>query len=326
MWKVGIIGAGTMGRMHAEGWQNTGRAKVEAIYDPRPEAAKALADRYSASPTDLPTLLERVEIVDVCTPTYTHHQYVIEAAKARKHILCEKPLARTLEQAKEMLEEVKKADIKFMVAQVLRWFPEYRKAKQMIDAGAIGKPAIARTVRGGAFPIGVGDWYADFEKSGGVILDLIIHDFDFLHWCFGEVERVYAQALTFKKLDHQDYTLVLLRFRSGVIGHIEGIFAYPPGSPFRTAYEIVGDKGMLIFDNQSSMPLRILAKAEEKSRGVAVPESPLAENPYFLEIEHFLTCIEEGKEPEVTGEDGFRALRTALAAIESAREGKVVYL
>jgi len=315
-----------MGRMHAQAWADTKRVEIVGVYDANPDYAEALASRYSAPALDLPQLLKRADIVDVCTPTHTHHQYVIEAARAGKHIFCEKPLARTLEQGEEMIKEVEKAGVKFMVGQVLRWFPEYRKAKRMIEEGAIGNPISARTTRGGAFPRGIGDWYADFEKSGGVILDLIIHDFDFLRWCFGEVERVFAHSLTFRKLEHFDYTLVILRFRSGVVGHIEGIFAYPPGSPFRTSYEIAGEKGMLLFDNQSTVPLRALTKPKEGAVGVAVPESPLAENPYFLEIEHFLTCVEEDREPEVKAEDGFQAIRIALSAIESVKLGKPVYL
>lgn len=326
MLKVGIIGSGTMGRMHAQAWANTKRVEIAGIYDVDINRAQALASRYSARALEFSQLLKEVDIVDICTPTHTHHQYVIEAARAGKHIFCEKPLARTLEQGEEILKEIEKAGVKFMVGQVLRWFPEYRKAKQMIEEGAIGTPLSARTTRGGAFPRGMADWYADFEKSGGVILDLIIHDFDFLRWCFGEVERVFARSLTFRKLEHFDYTLVLLRFHSGVIAHIEGIFAYPPGSPFRTSYEIAGDEGMLLFDNQSAIPLRVFAKPAEGAVGVAVPESPLAENPYFLEIEHFLTCVEEGREPEVKAEDGFQAIRIALSAIESVKLGKPVYL
>jgi predicted dehydrogenase len=324
--KVGIIGAGTMGRMHSSAWASTGRVEIAGIYDVNMSYAEALASQYSTKAVDLPTLLKEADIIDVCTPTHTHHQYVIEAARAGKHIFCEKPLARTLEQGEEMIKEIEKAGVKFMVGQVLRWFPEYRKAKMLIAEGVIGNPLSARTTRGGAFPIGTADWYADFEKSGGVILDLIIHDFDFLRWCFGEVERVFAQSLTFRNLEHLDYTLVMLRFRSGVLGHIEGIFAYPPGSPFRTSYEIAGEKGMLTFDNQSTMPVKLLAKPEEGKAGVAVPESPLAENPYFLEIEHFLSCIEEDKEPEVKAEDGFEAIRIALSAIESVKKNKPIYL
>ncbi|MBC7327686.1 Gfo/Idh/MocA family oxidoreductase [bacterium] len=326
MLKVGIIGAGTMGKMHIQAWADTGRVEIAGVYDVNRSYAEMLASRYSAPALDFPQLLQKADIIDVCTPTPTHHQYVIEAARAGKHIFCEKPLARTLEQGEEMLREVEKAGVKFMVGQVLRWFPEYRKAKQLIEEGAIGRPISARTIRGGAFPRGIADWYADYEKSGGVILDLIIHDFDFLRWCFGEVERVFAHSLTYRNLKHFDYTLVTLRFRSGVIGHIEGIFAYPPGSPFRTGYEIAGDKGMLLFDNQATMPLKVLTKPKEGTAGVAVPESPLAENPYYLEIEHFLTCVEEDKEPEVKPEDGFQAIKIALSALESVRVGKPVYL
>ena len=95
-----------MGRMHSSAWASTGRVEIAGIYDVNMPYAEALASQYSTKAVDLPTLLKEADIIDVCTPTHTHHQYVIEAARAGKHIFCEKPLARTLEQGEEMIKEI----------------------------------------------------------------------------------------------------------------------------------------------------------------------------------------------------------------------------
>jgi predicted dehydrogenase len=329
MHRVGIIGCGGMGSRHAESFEATGRAKVAAAADVEDKAAEALARRYQARAyRDGLEMLSREELdlVVVTTPTDLHSPYAIAAAERGKHIFCEKPLARTLEQGREMLEAARRHGVKLMVGHVLRWWGEYVAAKRCLDAGQIGKPAVARTVRGGAFPRPPSDWFADYERSGGVIVDLMIHDFDWLRWCFGEVERVYARALTPRNLDHCDYALVVLRFRRGVIAHAQGSWAYPSG--FYTRLEVAGDGGLLECDSRSVSPLEIhrRAPAAGGGPGVIVPSSPVAESPYLLEAREFLDYVEGKQEPRVTGEDAYRALEIALAALESARSGQPVSL
>ena len=175
------------------------------------------------------------------------------------------------------------------------------------------------------------DWYGNFAMSGGCVLDLIIHDFDWLRWTFGEVERVYAKGVAHSKLPGYDYALVTLRFTSGAIGHVEGTWNDPAG--FKVAVEIAGDAGLAEFNfNQPlSAPLKIALKAKEGEEGnprpgVAVPESPTAINPYQAELQHFLDCLEAGIAPSITPQDGMEAVRIALAALESIETGLPVTL
>jgi UDP-N-acetylglucosamine 3-dehydrogenase len=326
MLRVGVVGVGTMGRTHAAAYVKLPNARLAGFYDAAAEAAQRVASEFGVQAfPNYEAMLEQVDVVDICTPTPTHLELVLKAAGAGKHILCEKPLGRTLQQCEQMIEAAEKAGVTLMPAQVLRFFPEFKQARDLVLAGAVGKPAAIRTRRGGPYPRAANDWYADFEQSGGPILDMVIHDFDWLRWTFGEVERVFAKALTFKNLDHIDYALITLRLKSGAIAHVEANWADPGG--FKVDFEIAGDAGMIAFDSRFAMPL-VVAKQEAGGGGggVAVPESPLAEDPYLLEIKHFVDSVEAGQPPSITAVDGMKAVEIALAAIESARTGKVIRL
>ncbi len=326
MLRVGIVGAGTMGRTHASAYMKLPNTQLVGFYDADQAFAQRVASQFGVKAIEsYDALLQQVDMVDICTPTPTHLELVLKSASAGKHILCEKPLGRTLEQCEQMIEAVNKAGVTLMPAQVLRFFPEFKQARDLVLAGAVGTPAAIRTRRGGPYPRAANDWYADFEQSGGPILDMVIHDFDWLRWTFGEVERVFAKALTFKNLDHIDYALITLRLKSGAIAHVEANWADPSG--FKVDFEIAGDAGMIAFDSRFAMPL-FVAKADTGGGGggVAVPESPLAEDPYMLEIQHFVDSVEAGRQPSITAEDGMKAVEIALAAIESVRTGKVIRL
>lgn len=328
MLRIGIIGAGTMGGMHADCYSELPNAEVVAVADSRIEAAKAVADKHSAqafASGDEVIALEDVDIVDICLPTPFHKENVLKVADARKHVFCEKPIARTMEDGREMLAACEEAGVKFMVGHVLRYFHEFVAAKRLIDSGAIGNPAVVRTTRAAGHPQGWSNWYANMEMAGGVILDMIIHDFDFLRWCFGEVERVYARGLAYSGIPGVDYALVTIRFKSGTIAHVEGSWAHPPG--FFVKLEVAGNGGLFEFDSRTASPLRVATKvAKGAGGGVEVPQNPVNESPYTMELRHFLQCVEKDEEPEVTGEDALRALEIALGALGSIKTGMPVQL
>ncbi len=327
MLKVAIIGAGTMGGEHARCYNNIPEVEVTAIVDIILEKAQALAVPYNAKTfSDWEAMIKecQFDIVDVCVPTTVHKDFVLKAVEADKHIFCEKPLARTIRDGEEMLKAVEGRDKKFMVGHVLRFFPEFSNAKMIIDGGLIGEPKMVRTARGSHYP--PKEWYSDFEISGGPILDMIIHDFDFLRWCFGDVQRAYAKCLTFREdLGKLDYGLVTLRFKNRLISHTAVCWAYPPGT-FKVNFEICGTEGMITFDSQRAIPLMLSRTKIEpgKTDKVAVPSSPLFKNPYQLELEHFIDCLKRDEEPRVSGKDALESLRISLAAIESAQSGNPV--
>ena len=327
-YRVGLIGAGTMGSVHAGHWKTVPGAELVGVLDPRTDAAKAAGPDFS----DWETLLSQAkpDIIDICTPTPFHREYVEMAAAAGKAIFVEKPLSRTMTDCDAMIAAVDRAGVPVMSGHVLRYFPEYAAAKRMVDAGAVGKPVAIRTARMAGHPDlgGRPNWYADPAQSGGLVLDMILHDFDWLRWTFGPVIRVFAkglygQAQYFGKLD---YALVTLRFESDAVAHVTGSWAHPGG--FRTTLEIAGDAGMIEHDSALSAPLTASLRSTGGGGGVAVPESPMAagEDPYYLEIAAFVQALQKNETPPVTLQDAREATRIALAALESIETGRPVTL
>lgn len=342
MFRVALVGAGGMAGIHASCYGKIEKAQLVGVMDIRQEAAEALAARHGAvAYTDFDRMLEetRPDIVDVCCPTPWHVDYVTRAAERAGElgivgISTEKPMARTVAECERMTAACELAGVPLFVAQVVRFFPEFALLKRGIDAGHVGIPAAIRTRRGGAMPRAWNDWYGNFDLSGGCVLDLIIHDFDWLRWTFGEVERVYAKGTSTSTLPGYDYALVTLRFQSGAIAHVEGTWNDPAG--FKVAVEIAGDAGLAEynFNQPTGIPFKTAlhpkageaGEAGSSKPGVAVPESPTSVNPYQAELQHFLDCVELRITPSITPRDGQEAVRIALAAQESIETGQPITL
>jgi predicted dehydrogenase len=326
MQKVAVVGAGFMGAVHSEAYARMPEVALVAICDAVSDAAHKLANMHGVRAFDdfnqMISDLE-IDVIDICVPTFAHLDCIKAAAVAGKHVVCEKPLAKTVGQAQEAARVCEEAGIALFVAHVLRWFPEYQKLRNMVADGAIGEPVEVRTSRGGAHPQVPDSWYADYKLSGGVVLDSMIHDFDWLRWCFGNAHRVYARGLVDSKIPLTDYAVVTIRFDRGVVAHVEGSWASPSG--FRTSVEIAGTKGLLEYSSVDSAPFVIERKTTEFGQ-VIVPESPPVDSPYFLELAHFIDCLESGKTPEVTPDDGIEAVRIAEAALRSISSGQPVVL
>jgi predicted dehydrogenase len=267
--------------------------------------------------------LEAVDLIDICTPPALHAGATIAAARAGKHVICEKPIARHLADARAMIAACQEAGVRLFVAHVVRFFPEFARAKAVLDSGALGRLGVARSVRGGA-PPGHSAWFSDVEQSGGVTLDVAIHDIDYMRWLCGDVVRVFARGLTFRGLQ-VDHALITLRFASGAIGHIEGSWAFPAGN-FRTSIELAGTEGLLAHDSDQAKPLEVQyhAGAAPASPPALGNPAPISDDPYFQEFQHALDAIESGSPFLVTPDDALAALRVALAAIESLRTGMPV--
>ncbi|MEZ4733323.1 MAG: Gfo/Idh/MocA family oxidoreductase [Caldilineaceae bacterium] len=325
MKRVGILGPGAIAQTHLAGWQQL-PVTIAAHYDLRPEMAQRAADQYGGKACrSLDEFFDAVDIVDICTPAAAHRDNVLATAAAGKPMICEKPLARHLQDCEEIVAACEAANVPLFVAQVVRFFPEFANAKAVIDSGAIGKPGVIRTIRAGAFPRTLGSFYGDFAKSGGVILDVGIHDIDFQRWCMGEVERVFARGLTFAGEPQRDHALITLRFTSGAVGHIEASWASPIGQ-WRTRLEIAGDEGIVEWDSEGEASVTRIVLNEAGNGKVRTTLNPYGPDihPYKAELAHFLQCLETGEPLRVTPHDGLMAVKVALAAIESVRTGRPV--
>ncbi len=327
--KVGIVGVGFMGTTHAAGWAETPAEIVGFTAETQQEAGNIARQYETEIYPSLEEMLPEVDVVDICSPTHLHYDMAMRAAAAGKHIICEKPLARTTAQAQRIVAACQKAGVQLLVAHVVRFFPEYALARAAVAEGQIGKPGVIRLHRGSYRPKKpAGNWFLDEVKSGGILMDLMIHDYDYARWIAGDVESVSARRVTQRHPEALvDYGLVILTHRSGALSHIAGAWAYPPPT-FRTHLEIAGDRGLIEFDSDSTAPIQnlILKTGGSDAPDVGLPSSPVTESPYTTQLKEFYRAIAEDKPARVSAADGLAAVQIAEAAIESAYTGQPVEL
>jgi predicted dehydrogenase len=315
---VCLVGCGFIGSTHAERWRRIPGVRLVACVDLEKERAEFFREKYgfqeSGNDLDRFISLDKVDIVDVCTPTYTHKDIVLKCLEHGKHVIVEKPISLKLSDAKEMIQKAERSGLKLMVAHVLRFWGEYVLAKRLITDGAIGEPSVARAYRQSPFPSWAWEnWHDYLNKGGGVFVDMSIHDVDFLRWCLGEVEEVYAQGGTYvrRNASSHDYTHALLKFRNGAIAYVEGSWIMPEDYPFTTFLEVAGARGILQVDNQST------ASVSLHSSGKVERFTPFERDGYYLELQAFLDSVIRDTPPPVSGEEGLRSLEVVLAALKS---------
>jgi UDP-N-acetylglucosamine 3-dehydrogenase len=319
--RIGLVGAGFMGGVHLDAYAGMPDVEVVGVADARRESAVASAELAGARPyasyEDL-VAAEDVEVVDICLPTAFHKDLALRAAREGRHVILEKPIARTIEEAREILGAFSGGGPRLFVGHVVRFFPEYVSIKEKIDAGELGTIGVVRTSRRSPFLTGWNDWYADWRQSGGVLVDLLIHDFDFLRWALGEVERVYARGILGREYNRLDYALATLRFENGAIAHVEGHWGYQ--GPFNYAIEVAGSRALLTADSTEPATLELIGGQAE------APDLAPGTSTYEVQLAHFIRCISTGEEPSVRARDAFEALRISLAATESVMKGEPVTL
>jgi predicted dehydrogenase len=325
--RIGVVGTGFIGETHLAAWTAEGVRPV--IHDVDGARAATLAERHGArAARSLDELFAAVDVVDICTPTHLHAQVAIAAARAGCHVICEKPMARTLADAEAMLAAARDARVRLFVAHVVRFFPEYVVARAAVLDGTIGEPAVLRLTRASFRPRQpAGHWFFDHAKSGGIVLDLMIHDLDYARWVAGEVVAVHCRsAIVAQPAAGVDHAVAILTHRSGAISHVSASWGYAPPT-FRTAFEIAGAHGLIEQDSTATSPVTPSLLAGAPAGGTtALADTGLAGDPFRLELAEFAAAIRDGTEARIGAADGLEALRIALAADESARTGAVVRL
>ncbi len=329
---IGVIGLGRMGQVYA---YHTARqidgAALIAVADPRIEATSYFASQVSdvqvyADYHDL-LLNPAVEGVIVASPTSTHRDVVIAAAEAGKAIFCEKPTALTLAATDEMIAAVEGAGVLFQVGFMRRFDRAYAEAKRKLDNGQIGQPVTIRSI--GRDPHRTSLEFANPAVSGGLVVDMAIHDFDVIRWLMDDdIQRVYTEtaSLVYPELldvNDVDNAMINVRFQRGGLGNVEvsrtAIYGYD------IQCEVVGAKGTIQIGYLRETPVLLLNK--DGVHHDVVPHFPERfGKAYTTQIEHFIDCLLNDRMPIVTAADARAALQASLAATLSHQEGRIVYV
>ena len=329
--RVGVIGAGRIGKIHARNLANAiPGAQVAAIADPIYEAACQLAEQLH-----VPTVTQdyravihspEVDAVAICSSTNTHAAMIVEAARAGKHIFCEKPIAYHLTTIDEALMEVEKAGVLLQIGFNRRFDPNFKKVRQMVAEGKIGEPHILRITSRDPAPPPV-----EYVKvSGGIFFDMTIHDFDMARYLVGsEVEEIFAAGGVLVdpgigEAGDIDTAVVTLRFQNGAIGVIDNSRKAVYGYDQRV--EVFGSGGVVMVSNET--PDRHLYGSAEGMQS-AKPLYFFLEryNQSFIdEVKEFVNAVRLGVTPPVTGVDGRIPVVMAMAATRSVRENRPVKL
>jgi len=329
--KVGVVGCGWISEVHLTSLKKIPEAEVVAVCDVIEEKAKKAATRFGVRKhyASYEKMLkdEEIEMVDILLPTELHAEAVMKALEANKHVIVEKPVARTIEEAEEIVRCVEKSKTKFTVAHNYRFWPKFNRVKEVIDRGDIGELRMAITTHRGWF-WWKGAWtrWTIKRESGGPIVEVGIHPIDLLRWYFGnEVVRVYtlSRAVHFG-MEVPDLIYITMEFKNGGIGIIEvSRTVVPRNYPFYHMLQVEGTKGSIqIYD---SYDIEALIYNEQ---GVRVREGNLIIplHGYEQELRYFIRCILEDKSPLVSAEDAKRAVEIGWTAVRSAELGKPIEL
>lgn len=336
MLRVGIVGFGFMGRMHYRCWKALAGATVAAVCDADPRAfeenaknrgniAGAEGDAALSNVNvyhDLAemTRQEKLDAVSITLPTYLHPASTIAALEAGWHVLCEKPIALDLGEASRMIEAARRTGKVLQVGHCIRFWPEYAKARQLVAGGEHGRVLAATFQRLSATAARKsGSWYTQQERSGGMPLDLHIHDTDFVQQLFGMPRSVssHGAAAANGGLAH---IVTRYDFGDGKLVVAEGGWAMMPSFGFQMRFHIVLERATIDFDYQRDPKLR-LATAD----GPLVAPRCEAGDGYSRQVAHFARRIRGEQVPDVlTPEDAWNSLRIVEAERESARTGREV--
>ena len=328
---VGIIGLGRMGQIYAEHLARHGQVRIASVSDLVGERAAQLAEKFGVESwtADYREILQdpSIDAVFVTSSTSTHRQVVIATAEAGKAIFCEKPIALTLEDTDDMIAALDRTGVMFQAGFMRRFDRGYAAAKRQIEDGAIGEPVTFKSI--GRDPFCPDLEYAKPSVSGGLILDMAIHDFDLARWLMAdEVRRVQTEGgtLAFPQLNTVgdiDNAVVNMRFQGGALGNVEVSRNALYGYDIRT--EILGTKGGLNVGYYQHTPLLLMT-----TRGIQYDMVPyIVErfgDAYRAQTYDFVDRVLYDREPAVDARDARAALLIGLAATRSYHEDRVVAL
>ena len=333
--RYGIIGCGVIGPTHASALNNIESAELVAVADIDEEKGKQFAEKYGAESyyTDYHELLGRddIDAVSICTPHYLHGPMAIDAARAGKHALVEKPMAITMAQADQMIQEFESAKLNLGAIFQHRFDSGAQCIRKAIDEGRLGK-----LVRGGSYT----KWYRSqeyfgdgwrgklAEGAGGALINQAIHMVDLLRWFMGPVEAIAANIATLTHdIEAEDVAIASIKFKSGALGTVEASVSTVPNMPEQL--EISGTKGTVLIEGTKLIRWDVEGESLEQMQDEGQCDSRFQGKSYYgdshpRQIEEFVEAIIGGRKPYIDGVEGRKAVEVVLGIYESAREEKRV--
>jgi UDP-N-acetyl-2-amino-2-deoxyglucuronate dehydrogenase len=332
-----IVGCGHIAKKHAEAIKHTTDANLEAVCDRIPAAMEFYADEYGAKTyTDLADLMDNdaIDIVCICTPSGFHASIAVEAARAGKHIVVEKPIALTLKDADQIIEACEENNVKLAVVHPNRFRPVVREFRKILDENRLGKISHANaTVRWNRNQeyYDQAAWRGTKEFDGGVLMNQAIHNLDLLLWFLGEADEVFSmEATRFRNIEAEDVSTGLIRFKNGSLGVVETAATIYPKN-FEESFSIFGETGTIKIGGSNALyfeHLDVASLNDEDSNTLIemVKQNPFGKPGHQWIIEDMIQAIKENRNPVVDGNEGRKALQLVLTFYESAEQGKQIRL
>ncbi|MDP4174543.1 MAG: Gfo/Idh/MocA family oxidoreductase [Bacteroidota bacterium] len=324
--KVGIAGAGFMGGTHAENYLMLPNVELYALAEQNQHKQKEFLNQYKVKKIydDVFEMIndEDIDVVDICLPTPLHAKTAVAALHKNKNVLLEKPVALNLEDALLIKEAACQSSGKFMVAHVLRFWPEYLTVRQVINGYVEGsKIREVFATRFNELPLwSDGTWIMSEDKSGGIIVDLMIHDIDYILWNWGEVKRVFCNSIS----NGQNFpiqALAILEMKNGTVAYIEGGYLNPKGCGLSTQMKLYAENTLI-----ETQPLKKTIKLTRTDNNTL--EIPVSGNDgYFEEINYFIDCVRNNRQVKViTTDDAIESLKVCLSLKKSLKENRWIQL
>ena len=295
MLKVGLVGVGGISGAHIPAWQSMEDVELVALCDVRPEQMTRYPELHQYTNMDDMLAKEQLDILDICLPTYLHADAAVKAMERGIHVLSEKPVSLKTEDVHRLYETAKRNNVRFMVAQVLRFWPEYVYLKEIYDSGRYGKLLSGRMARLGHMPGWSWDnWMKDESRSGLVPFDLHIHDLDFMVYTFGKPKQV--SSFRARRPDQDVFTAVY-QFDGFYVDSEATWYAAP--YPFHASYRFQFEKALIVLDGALTVyevdgkTFTVGADGGETG-GIELPPT----NAYANEIRYFADCVKAGRDAD----------------------------
>ena len=332
--RIGLIGAGDVARAaHLPSFAANKKVEIAAVADPDTASAGSVAQHFGIGKVveDYHEILDdpSISAVDICAPHYLHYQIAMDALNEGKHVICEKPIAMNLEEADGMIEAAHELGLWLLITLNQRFMPIHRKVKEFITGGRLGKPFLVNAQIVGNVMTPLSDanhWKNTWDRAGGgAFFDTGTHIIDLMHYWFGEPTAVNAslkRLITKPENKADDNAAVILEYDDDLIANL--IISYSQeNEPWSEKKFIFGTGGNIAMISEAAVPMFFVVDNSPEMVEVEHKADWWAWS-HDLALRHFVDCILENAEPIVTAEDARAALKTILAAYQSAKEGRRV--